>query len=287
MFGLAIDIGASKIAAGIVNEQGDLVAHSQVPTTHAEGPEALYQSVVGLAREVIANQGKAVKWCGVGCAGPLTHGGESVSPINIPTWKGFPLLRRLQEDMQVPVALDLDAKALALGEGWRGGAQGVSNFMAMVVSSGIGGGIVVDGTILDGNTGNAGHIGHIVAVPGGRLCVCGVRGCLEAEASGLAILAKTGKPAEEADVALRRFVGALVGATVAQAVTLLDLNLVLVAGSVALGYGEDFFGPAQEALNRHVGMTYTTGVRIAPAGLGARAPLIGAAGIARSRGLFG
>ena len=85
----------------------------------------------------------------------------------------------------LPVAVDNDAKALALGEGWLGAARGVDNYLAMVVSTGIGGGIVLDGQLLDGAHGNAGHIGHVVVEPDGRPCPCGGRGCLEAEASGL------------------------------------------------------------------------------------------------------
>ncbi len=286
MAGLAIDIGATKMAAGIVDESGTLLDHAQTPTIHGQGAEVLYAGLLSMVRDVLASSGATASWCGVGCAGPMERNGERVSPINIPTWQAFALRQRLRDDLGIDVAIDIDTKALALGEGWCGAARGVNNFMAMVVSSGIGGGIVVDGHILDGRSGNAGHIGHIVAVPGGRRCVCGVRGCLEAEVSGIAILAKTGRPAEEADTGFRQEVGRLVGASVAQAVTLLDLDLVLIAGSVALGYGDDFFGPAQEALEENLGMTYTKGAKIRPAGLGATGPLIGAAGIARARGLF-
>ena len=109
----------------------------------------------------------------------------------------------------------------------------------MVVSTGVGGGIVLDGRLLDGDDGNAGHIGHVIVEPDGRACACGARGCLEAEASGTAIAARTGAPA--ADGAARRSgsrAGRLVGRAVASVATLLDLRLAVVAGSVALGYGD-------------------------------------------------
>jgi glucokinase len=285
--GLAIDIGASKIAVALVTEQGVLLEQQSLPTRQDQNSEDLYTSLYKVARSLQETCNEGVAWCGVGCAGPLDLTRGLVSPINIPAWNAFSLRERLEQDFSVPVALDLDAKALALGEGWRGAAQGVDNYMAMVVSSGIGAGIVVDGHILDGRTGNAGHIGHIVAVPGGRRCVCGVAGCLEAEASGLAILAKTGRPPRQAVPSLRQEVGRLVGETVAQVVTVLDLELVLVAGSVALGFGQDFFDSAQAALSSHLGMPYAQGVQIRPVGLGASAPLIGAASIARAQGLFG
>ncbi len=114
----------------------------------------------------------------------MTAGGETVSPLNIPAWRDFPLRRRLAEATGLPTWVDNDAKALALGEGWVGAAAGVSDFIAMVVSTGVGGGIVLDGRLLDGADGNAGHIGHVIVEPDGHLCACGARGCLEAEASG-------------------------------------------------------------------------------------------------------
>src|SRR5262249_20887176 len=129
---------------------------------------------------------------GVGCGGPMTRGGSAVSPLNIPAWRGFPLRARLAERFGLPVYVDNDAKALALGEGWQGAARGRDNYIGMVVSTGIGGGIVLDGRLLDGAAGNAGHIGHITVEPRGHPCACGSRGCLEAEASGTAIARITG-----------------------------------------------------------------------------------------------
>ncbi len=93
----------------------------------------------------------------------------------------------------LPTFVDNDAKALALGEGWVGAAVGYADYIALVVSTGIGGGIVLDGRLLNGRLGNAGHIGHVVVVPDGRVCSCGSRGCLEAEASGTALEALTGR----------------------------------------------------------------------------------------------
>ncbi len=152
----------------------------------------------------------------------------------------------------------------------------------MVVSTGVGGGIVLDGRLLDGAGGNAGHIGHIVVVPeGGRRCGCGSTGCLEAEASGLAIEAATGKPAAEATLTVRVRTGTLVGRAVAAVAALLDLRLAVVAGSVALGFGAPFFTAAQAELERVCRISYARGAVIRPAGLGADGPLIGGAAVAR------
>ena len=92
---------------------------------------------------------KEVAVCGVGCGGPMTLDGKQVSPLNIPAWRGFPLRDRLYEGLEMTVAIDNDAKALALGEAWFGAGRNFSNFLAMVVSTGIGGGLFVDGQLLD------------------------------------------------------------------------------------------------------------------------------------------
>jgi glucokinase len=150
----------------------------------------------------------------------------------------------------------------------------------MVVSTGVGGGIVLEGRLVDGDSGNAGHIGHVIVEPDGRACACGAQGCLEAEASGTAIAAISGRPALEAPLEVRVRTGRLVGRAVASAASLLDLRLAVVAGSVALGFGADFFGAAQTELDRSARLEFSRGTRILPAGLGASGPLIGAAAVA-------
>src|ERR671916_1504560 len=162
--------------------------------------------------------------------GPGAWSGGGVSPLNIPAWRGFPLRSRLAAATGLPTTVDNDAKALALGEGWVGAASGARDYIAMVVSTGVGGGIVLDGRLLDGAGGNAGHIGHVIVEPDGRICGCGARGCLEAEASGTGIRAATGAVPADAPDEVRRRTGTLVGRAVASVVNLLDLRLAVVAG---------------------------------------------------------
>jgi glucokinase len=150
----------------------------------------------------------------------------------------------------------------------------------MVVSTGVGGGIVLDGRLLDGAAGNAGHIGHVIVEPDGHVCACGARGCLEAEASGSAIARLTGAPAADAPAEVRERTGMLVGRAVASVANLLDLPLAVVSGSVALGYGEPFFTAAQDELDRSCRLDFSRGARIVPGALGADGPLIGAARVA-------
>ena len=276
---LAVDIGGTKMAAAVVDRDGTLTGRASVPTTGADG-DGLFAALIALLDEVRAAAREAIVACGVGCGGPMTPGGERVSPLNIAQWRGFPLRDRLAAHLRLPVFIDNDAKALTLGEGWIGAARGERNYLGMVVSTGVGGGVVVDGRLLDGASTNAGHIGHVIVEPGGRRCECGARGCLEAEASGSAIRAITGAPAELAPAAMRERAGTLIGRAVGSAVSLLDLRLVVVAGSVALGYGELFFAAAQRELDAVCQLEFARGACIRPAGSGDRAPLVGAAAVA-------
>lgn len=274
---LAIDIGGTKLAVGRVSTEGELLERWQCPTPWTTEPEELFTALTDLIGR--AGDTAAFELCGVGVGGPMSKGGAAVSPLNIPAWRGFPLRQRLESLTALPVRVDNDAKALALAEGWRGAARGVDNYIAMVVSTGVGGGIVVDGKLLNGTTGNAGHIGHIVVEPGGRSCVCGSAGCLEAEASGRAIESITGVRASEADASVRTRTGTLVGRAVASVVSLLDVELATVAGSVALGFGEPFFAAVQAELERVATIEYACRARIVRAELGDEAPLIGAAAV--------
>jgi glucokinase len=172
---------------------------------------------------------------------------------------------------------------VALAEGWVGAAAGVGAYIGMVVSTGVGGGIVLDGRLLDGQAGNAGHIGHVVVEPGGRPCFCGGQGCLEGEASGRAIEAITGRPAAEASPEVIERTGRLVGRAVASVANLLDLRLAVVAGSVALGFGGRFFSAAQAEIDALARLEFSRGTIIRPAGLGGDAPLVGAAAVALYR----
>ena len=269
---LAVDIGGTKLAIGVVDEEGVLRDSRRAPTGDGDD-EGVFAALVSLLEEIRTGDEEV---CGVGCGGPMAPGGDQVSPLNIPAWRDFPLRGRLADATGLPTYVDNDAKALALGEGWKGAAAGSSNFIAMVVSTGVGGGIVLDGRLLEGDAGNAGHIGHMIVEPDGRECGCGARGCLEAEASGPSIAAITGRPPEEAGPEVRERTGTLVGRAVASVANLLDLGLAVAGGSVALGFGEQFFAAAQAELDRSCRLGFSRGARIAPVGLGVDAGLVGA-----------
>jgi glucokinase len=274
---LAVDVGATKLAVGLVNLEGEVVTGEVVPTPRSDDPEAVFGALAAAVGRVLRQTAGAASVCGVGCGGPMA--GDRVSPLNIPAWREFPLRQRLGELTGLATYVDNDAKALALGEWWRGAAVGSDDFIAIVVSTGVGGGVVLDGRLLDGRLGNAGHIGHVVVEPEGRRCPCGGQGCLEAEASGTAIAQITGRPAEEADAEMVCRTGTLVGRAVASVANLLDLDLAVVAGSVALGFGEPFFAAAQQEVGRRARLDFSRATVVRAAGLGAAGPVVGAGAV--------
>jgi glucokinase len=189
-----------------------------------------------------------------------------------------------------------DGLCMALGEHWRGAGQGAAFLLGMVVSTGIGGGLVLDGVPYHGRTGNAGHVGHVIVDPDGPPCVCGARGCVEAIASGphLAAWARTqgwtGADAKELadaagsgnDIALRAFHrGArAIAAMIASVGAVCDLDLVVVGGGVAQA-GSLLFDPLRAELRNYVGLDFLSGLRVVPAALGGEAGLVGAAALLR------
>lgn len=276
---LAVDIGGTKLAVGIVGTDGNIVDRRTVPTPRTSDAEVLFATLTG-AIDDLGAAAHGPQAIGVGCGGPMTPGGEAVSPLNIPAWRDFPLRARLAQHCRLPVRVDNDAKALARAEGWIGAAARADNYIAMVVSTGVGGGIVVDGRLLDGETGNAGHVGHIIVEPDGAICGCGARGCLEAEASGTAIARNTGGPPADATTEVRSHTGRLVGRAIASVANLLDLQLAVVSGSVAFGYGETFFGAAQAEIDERCRLDFSRGTRVVPGALHDDGPIIGAAAVA-------
>ena len=275
---LAVDIGGTKLSCGVVSLDGRVLAQERCATP----PAQVWDTLSGLVGRVVAGAAHLqLIACGVGAGGPMADNGDKVSTLSIPSWRNFALRSSLAQLTGLATFVDNDAKAVVLGETWCGAAVGCRDVIGMVVSTGVGGGIITDDRLLDGDRGNAGHIGHICVVPNGRLCKCGARGCLEAVASGTAIAEMTGQPAADAPAHVIERTGMYVGRAVASVAALLDLRLAVIGGSVALGFGEPFFRAAQTEADRYATLEFARGIRLLPAGLGADAPLVGAAAIAR------
>jgi len=158
---VALDIGGTKIAAGLVDADGTLVHQAKLPTPDGDA-EAVWTVVDTLTTEALAEAGGRVRGVGVASAGPIDLPAGTVSPINITAWRGFPIVERVSTLTGAPVRLGGDGLCMALGERWRGAGRGAQFLLGMVVSTGVGGGLVLDGAPYDGRTGNAGHVGHVV-----------------------------------------------------------------------------------------------------------------------------
>ncbi len=300
---LALDIGGTKLAAAVVAADGTITAGDRVATA-APDAEGLFAALERLCRGVLQAAAVPARAIGVGCGGPMRYPEGVVSPLNIPAWREFPLRARLVAAFGLPCVVDNDAKAMALGERWLGAGRGARNLLGMVVSTGVGGGAIVDGRLLHGEHGNAGHIGHVVVWPGGPRCGCGARGCVEAIASGTALarriaaaqangLARAlpiGATAADAAAAARagdafaqrlfRDAGEAVGRGIASTAALLDLERVVLGGSIAVN-AWDLLGPPLEAeVRRSARLDFTRGVRVCRAALGDAAGLVGAAALA-------
>ncbi len=277
---LAVDIGGTKLSVGVVSTTGEVLSHGRALTPQVN----VWQALQELIKDQVTNSSVDLIACGVGCGGPMAPQGEFVSTLHIPEWRDFPLRAKLQELVQLPVYIDGDAKALVQGEVWCGAVAGQTDVIGMVVSTGVGGGIISQGKVLDGRSGNAGHIGHVIVVPDGRLCACGSHVCLEAHASGRSIEAMTGKPAAQASAQVIAETGRLVARALVSVGAAVDLRSAVIAGSVALGFGKPFFESVQSELDRSAKIGFVQGFTVCPAGLGPLSPLVGAAAVARNLG---
>ena len=196
-----MDLGATKIFSLVALPDGREVGSDSRLTLAGQGPEAVVGRIVESVRAALAAAGGArtqLAAVAVAAPGPIDHERGLVrNPPNLPGWGTVPVVRMLEEALRVPVALENDANAAALGEHAFGAGRDFRNMIFVTVSSGIGGGIIVDGRVYRGATGAAGEIGHMVLDENGPPCGCGQRGCLEALASGTAIAARAAALAEE------------------------------------------------------------------------------------------
>ncbi len=304
---LVIDIGGTKMAAGVAEPGGRLVTWAQVATpagdADAEGLWRVLESLlVGVLASAKVGDPAGLAGIGCGCGGPMDWPSGLVSPLNIPAWRRFPLRDRLAARFgggSLMVRVHNDAICMAVGEHWRGAGRGKRSMLGVVVSTGVGGGLILGGRLIDGASGNAGHIGHVVVEPeDGPLCGCGARGCLEAIARGPALAAwaqRQGWRPGQADVTARdlaadaalghpvgraalRRAGRALGIAIASATNLCDLEVVAVGGGLSQA-GALLFDSLQESLRAHTGLEFARRVQVVPAALGQHAGLIGAAAL--------
>ncbi|HEX8627681.1 MAG TPA: ROK family protein [Catenuloplanes sp.] len=297
---LAVDIGGTKFAASIVEPDGTLRARTVVPTPSSIDTATVAAALTTLVSQVVA-QGPPGQLgaLGVGSAGPVNPAAGTVSPVNIPAWRDFDVLAALRPLLPGrPAVLAGDAHCMAFGE-YHHGRSRPAAMLGIVVSTGVGGGLVLNGDVLSGATGNAGHIGHVVVDIDGPPCPCGGRGCVETFASGPAIVrqargygwtagdgpadaravaaaARDGHPAARA--AYRR-AGRAVAAGIVSAAALIELDEVVIGGGVA-GAGDLLFTPIRRSIAELAGLPFVRQVRVSQSQLGGDAGLLGAAALA-------
>ncbi len=185
----AVDIGGTKIATGMVDEHGSILCRAESPTDPERGFEDALSRIAAMLREASGRARAPISGIGIGCTGPIDPFTGIVGKVDfLPGWEGGNLAAGLEKEFKVPVALENDADAAALGEAGWGSGRGKRNFIYVTISTGIGGGIILDGKLYRGVDGAHPEIGHHVIDVTGPLCFCGAHGCWERLASGPAMV---------------------------------------------------------------------------------------------------
>ncbi|WP_104084019.1 ROK family protein [Cryobacterium sp. Y11] len=296
---LAVDVGGTKVEAALVDDRGTVLTASRNRAATGAGAtsEQLASAVGTVVRATLASapQSSPLIGVGIGCAGPIQLTVGAVSPLNLPVWREFGLKELVAELVPgLDVRLRMDGLCITLAEHWVGAGLGIDNLMGMVVSTGIGGGLILGGVTVSGPTGNAGHIGHIEVGGFDDPCVCGGIGCIEAIASGPKTVAWartqgfTGSTGEDlahayaaADppaVAAVARSGRALGQAIASAATLLDLDVVAIGGGFS-NVTPDLLDFARAAIAERVQFAYATRVHVVHSALSGDGPLIGAAAL--------
>lgn len=305
---IGLDLGGTELRAAIVSESGRVLAHAQVKTEAAAGPDVVIAQMAALARHVRAERPDLeILGLGIGAPGPLdADAGIAIAPPTLAGWRDVPLRDRLAEALSMPVVLDNDGHAAALGE-WRfGSGAGLRHFVYVTISTGIGGGVVSDGRLVRGRRGLAGHVGHMAIVEDGPVCACGTHGCWEALASGtalgrearravttdptsrLAALAGTepanarhvAAAAREGDataLALMAEEGRRLGIGIANLLHLYSPERIVLGGGLTSAF--DLFAPAMRATIAARAMPDFRAVPVEPSALGLEVGVVGAAAL--------
>ena len=298
-YALAVDLGGTKVEAALVDETGAVLAASRHrsptgPLKTADELAAAVESVVTRARASLP-AGAPLLGVGIGTAGPITVETGTVSPLNLPAWRDYPFRDFVAALVpEAPVRLRLDGLCITLAEHWLGAGQGAGSLMGMVVSTGVGGGLILGGTTVSGSSGNAGHIGHIEVGGFDDPCACGGTGCLEAVASGPRTVAWaraqgwTGLTGEDLSaayaagdpiaVAAVKRCGQAIGQAIASATNLVDLDVVAIGGGFS-HVTPDLFDFVRAAVAERTVFSFATRVRVVASALSGDGPLIGAAAL--------
>jgi glucokinase len=311
---LSLDIGGTKLAAGVVTGDGRVLARSVIASQAGDGPAAMLERHIALGRELVADSGipwTSIAAVGVACGGPLDPwSGTILSPPNLPGWDRVPVAAIVAEALGLPTYVDNDANGGALAEWWFGAGHElhVDDLIYLTISTGVGGGIILDGRLYRGVTGNAGELGHLTVSYDGRPCGCGRRGCLEAYASGTSIAARatdalaSGEPSvlREVDIVTARDVAdaaarqdplasrvweetiGILGSAIANIIDIFDPSLIVLGGGVTRSTAP-FVEPVRRLAKKLAYGPAADSAEIVAAGLGEQHDVLSAAVIALDR----
>ena len=310
---VGVDVGGTKIAAGLVDESGRILAHERTESP-ATRPSEIVRTIGVLVDRLSATG--PVEAVGISAAGFVDK--ERATVVFAPNlaWRDEPLKERLEEELALPVVVENDANAAAWGEFRFGAGADVEDLLMLTIGTGVGGGVVIDGELLRGGFGMGGEVGHIRMVPGGILCGCGNLGCLESYGSGRALVRVTREKAwsdargandllERAGGDVEKITGPMVteaardgdgfaiarlaelgdwvGQGVATLTAVLDPNVVVIGGGVGEA-GDLLLDPVRESFERHVtAHGHRPILEVRPAQLGNTGGMAGVADLARHR----
>lgn len=297
---LAIDFGGTKVESALIDDAGATFPGSRAraatgPTATSTDLEEAVQRVIAHALESVP-EGEKIIGVGIGSAGPINQRAGQISPLNNPSWRDYPLVNFVKELVgdDVRVELRIDGICIALGDYWLGAARDVDSVMGMIVSTGIGGGVILGGRVAPSSSGNAGHIGHVEVGGFDDPCLCGGKGCVEAIASGPRTVAwaqqhgwlgQTGEDLSRdyaagdpvARAAVERS-GRAIGRAIASATNVLDLDLVVIGGGFSK-VTPDLFAYIRESIAERRTFDFVTRLQVVPSALTDDAPLLGAAAL--------
>ena len=305
---VGVDLGGTKISAALSNLNGEVISQTTVPTKAEEGEIPVLNRIIDSIEKVIKDGAvgyEDIKSIGIGSPGPLdAEKGTIIYTPNLP-FKNFNLVDPIKNKFGVPVFLDNDANVAAIGEYMFGAGRGAKHIVFFTVSTGVGGGAVLNGKVYRGHTSNALEIGHMTVAPDGPRCNCGNIGCVEATSSGTAI-AKRGQEAitSKVETSLRKYDkitsyevfteaaagdevckdiidNALnyLGIAVANAVSIFDPEIIIIGGGVSKA-GDIVFDTVRNVVNKRCFKSMAESVKIVPAGLGTDAGVIGSVTLA-------
>jgi len=308
---LGLDIGGTKLACGIADASGRLLARATEPTDENASARAIFDRLVALSEAALNDSGTApeeIEAVGISYGGPVDYEtGRTITCHHLRGWEDIPLEQWARERFGLPVDMDNDANVAALGEAVYGAGKGHRFLLYLTVSSGIGGGIILDGKIYRGAASLAGEIGHTVLEPEGPVCTCGKRGCLEALASGWSIARRArdalenagastlsglapeqvtaqavAQAAEAGDALALRVMNETadyLGRGIAAGINILNPSIVVIGGGVSKA-GDVLFGPVRAAVDKYAVEGCARAASIVPAALGDDAAVLGAVALA-------